>query len=146
MQTKSHLYVLILLSTSIVALAANSAEPELKLIMQGLRDDAVKVSDGLLTDDFTGVASGAMRIANHAQIPPEQIQRVAAELGTEMATFKQFDILVHELSLSIATAAEEKDSAKAIADYQRMLSNCFGCHAAYKSRVSAALSSASRPQ
>jgi len=119
-----------------------AAEPNLKLIMQGLRDDVVEITDGLLTDDFTRVAQGAVRIANHPRIPAAQIQLVAAELGTEMAAFKQIDTLVHELSLSIAAAAEEKDRARAIADYQRMLSGCFACHAAYKDRVGTVLSAA----
>jgi cytochrome c551/c552 len=63
-----------------------------------------------------------------------------------MATFKQFDNSVHELSLSIAAAAEEKDRNKAIALYQRMLSGCFVCHAAYKDRVATVLSGAAGPE
>jgi hypothetical protein len=41
---------------SIIALSATAAEPNLKEIMQGLRDDVVEITDGLLTDDFTKVA------------------------------------------------------------------------------------------
>jgi hypothetical protein len=131
---------------SIIALSATAAEPNLKEIMQGLRDDVVEITDGLLTDDFTKVAHGAVRIANHARIPDEQIQLVAAELGAEMAAFKQMDTSVHDLSLSIAAAADEKDRNKAIADYQRMLRGCFACHAAYKDRVGAVLSAAAGPE
>ena len=110
--------------------------------MQGLRDDVVEITDGLLTDDFTKVADAALRIANHARIPPDQIQLVAAELGTEMAAFKQIDTSVHDLSLSIAAAAEEQDGDRAIADYQRMLSSCLACHGAYKDRVGTVLGTA----
>ena len=127
-------------SILIIALSTAAAEPNLKVIMQGLRDNVVEITDGLLTDDFTKVAHGAVRIANHARIPDDQIQLVAAELGTEMAAFKQFDNSVHELSLSMAAAAEEKDRDRAIADYQRMLSSCLACHAPYKERVGTALS------
>jgi cytochrome c551/c552 len=59
-----------------------------------------------------------------------------------MAAFKQIDTSVHELSLSIAAAAEDKDRARAIADYQRMLSGCLACHVAYKDRVGTVLSAA----
>jgi len=118
---------------------ATADESNLKEIMQGLRNDSVAVADGLLTDDFSKVAQSADRIASHAQIPPAQVQLVAADLGPEMATFKQFDTTVHDLALSIAAAAENSDSNQAIADYQRMLNGCFGCHAAYRERVAAVL-------
>ena len=101
-----------------IASSATAADRELKEIMQGLRDDVVEITDGVLTDDFTKVADAALRIANHARIPPDQIQLVAAELGTEMAAFKQIDTSVRDLSLSIAAAAEEQDGDRAIADYQ----------------------------
>lgn len=142
MYTKTYSYFLIVFLISIIALSATAAEPNLKLIMQGLRDDVVEITDGLLTDDLTRVAHAAVRIANHPRIPSEQIQLVAAELGTEMATFKQIDTSVHDLSLSIAAAAEEKNRDRAIADYQRMLTGCFACHAAYKDRVGTLLSAA----
>jgi hypothetical protein len=44
-----------------------------------------------------------------------------------MAAFKQFDSLVHDLSLSINSAALEKDRSRAIADYQQMLNGCMAC-------------------
>ncbi len=142
MYIKTYSYLLMVFLISIIAMSATAAEPNLKLIMQGLRDDVVEITDGLLTDDFARVAQGAVRIANHPRIPPDQIQLVAAELGTEMAAFKQIDTSVHELSLSIAAAAEAKDRARAIADYQRMLSGCLACHVAYKDRVGTVLSAA----
>ena len=126
---------------SFVTLQAQSADTNLQLIMQGLRDDAVEISDGLLIDDFKMVANGAARIANHARIPPHQVQLVAAELGSEMAAFKQFDMSVHDLAESIASAAANNDRERAISDYQQMLNNCLACHAAYKTRVSAVLGS-----
>jgi hypothetical protein len=116
-----------------------AAEPDLRGIMQGLRTNVVEIADGLLMDDFAMVSNGAKGIANHPRIPPDQVQRVAAELGPEMAAFKQFDMSVHDLSLEIATAAELEDRERAISAFQNMLSGCFGCHTAYKDRVSATL-------
>jgi hypothetical protein len=146
MRLSIYCYVLLVFSLAAIALPTTAAEPDLKMIMQGLLDDTVEITDGLMTDDFNKVAHGAARIANHPRIPAEQVQLVAAELGTEMATFKQFDNSVHELSLSISAAAEEKDRNKAIALYQRMLSGCFVCHAAYKDRVATVLSGAAGPE
>jgi hypothetical protein len=129
----------VITSIFVIVMSSTAASPELKEIMQGLRDDTVEIADGLLTDDFERVARGAAGIASHAQIPPEQVKLVAAELGAEMPTFKQFDISVHELSLSIAAAAEKKDRNQASADFHRMLDGCLACHATYKDRVSTVL-------
>jgi len=142
MNTKSKFFLLIVLPMLAVALPTAAADPSLKQIMQGLRDDLFEIADGLLVDDFDKVADGAAGIAGHAQIPPEQIQLVAGELGAEMSTFKQFDNLVHDLSLAIAAAAEERDRDRAIENFQRMLDGCMACHAAYRERVSAALAGA----
>ncbi len=128
---------------SSLALANPAQEPDLKTIMQGLRNDTVAMLDGLLTDDFDAVAVAANGIANHPSIPGDQVQLVAFELGPEMPAFKQFDQQVHDLSLSILAAAKEQDRARAIADYQHMLNGCLACHAAYKERVANVLSAAS---
>jgi len=140
MNSKRYSFYAVIAILSALSVMATAAEPNLKGIMQGLRDDVVAITDGLLIDDLKSVADGATRIANHERIPAEQVQLVAAELGSEMATFKQFDVSVHNLSLSIAAAAEKGDRDRAIADYQSMMSGCLACHAAYKERVAAVLS------
>ena len=119
-----------------------SEATELKEIMQGLRNNLVDISDGLLTDDFEQVAHGATAIAVHPQIPSAQVQLVAAELGPEMAAFKQFDNLVHDLSLEINAAASALDRDAAISGYQRLIEGCLACHSMYKERVAAVLSQA----
>ena len=117
-------------------------EPTLKAIMVELRRNFVDISDGFLLDDFGKVAEGALAIAKHPRIPPQQVERVADELGAEMPVFKNFDVQVHELSLELFTAATERDRDTAVSAYQRMVAACFGCHAAYRERVAAALDSA----
>jgi hypothetical protein len=113
---------------------------ELKGIMQGLRNNLVEISDGLLIDDFEKMAHGADAIAGHPQIPPWQVKLVAAELGSEMGVFKQLDTLVHDLSLEISAAATTRDRDDAISGYQQLLEGCLACHRTYKERVAAVLS------
>lgn len=120
-------------------LTATTGETTLKEIMQELRRNFFEVSDGFLLDDFEKVANGALAIAEHPRIPPEQVERVANELGPEMPVFKNFDVQVHELSLEMYQAAQDRDRATAIAAYQGMVAACFACHAAYRERVAAAL-------
>ena len=122
------------------ATAMTDDDVTLKTIMQGLRDNLVEISDGLLTDDFKKVSKGASAIAAHPQIPAAQVKLVAAELGQEMPTFKQMDTLVHDLSLEIDAAARASDWGTASSAYQQMFDGCLACHETYKERVVAALS------
>jgi cytochrome c556 len=120
-----------------IALAGEATT--LKEIMQGLRNNLVDISDGLLVNDFERVARGAVAIAEHPRIPAAQVQLVAQELGPEMAAFKQLDTRVHDLSLEISAAARALDRDAAISGYQRIIEGCFACHDAYKERIAVVL-------
>lgn len=123
-----------------IAHAESGADPDLKQIMQALRDDSVLLLNGLLVDDFDVVAEAAARVADHPEIPAKQIALVAAELGEEMGAFKQYDTLVHDFSLAIRSAALENNRNRAIANYQQMINSCLACHFSYRQRVADALS------
>ena len=125
--------------TALAVAAEPTQEPTLKEIMQGLRDDVFTIADGMFTDDMDRIAQGASGIAHHPSIPGKQVQRVAAELGPEMQAFKQFDIRVHDLSLSIISAAEAQDRERISADFQQLINGCLACHTSYKERVANAL-------
>lgn len=142
MLEKKLLYSTIVLFFSIAVSADSATDTDLKTIMQGLRNDTSIVFDGLLIDDFSAIASAAPKIADHPEIPPEQVALVAAELGPEMAAFKQFDILVHDLALEIRSAALDSNRSRAISNYQQMVSTCLACHASFRERVSTVLNSA----
>lgn len=114
--------------------------------MQGLRDDFVRIGDGLLHDDFAEIASGARGIAEHPKIPPDQVKRVAAELGPELPAFKQMDKRVHDLSVRIRSAAESSDAEMALQSFLEMTEGCLACHTSYKDRVAAILSEAENAQ
>ena len=130
----------LLVQLTALAVAAEPAqESTLKEIMQGLRDDVFTIADGMFTDDIDRVARGASGIAHHPSIPGGQVQRVAAELGAEMPAFKQLDIRVHDLSLSIISAAEAHDRERISADFQQLVNGCLACHTSYKERVANAL-------
>jgi hypothetical protein len=123
------------------AIATTDDAISLKEIMQGLRNNLIEISDGLLTDDFMRIEQGATSIAQHPQIAPAQVKLVASALGSEMPAFKQLDNLVHDLSLEVSAAAKILDRDAAISGYQRMIEGCLDCHRIYKERVMAALSS-----
>lgn len=140
MTIRNFLHTTGILVLAMSAFVATAAEPNLKEIMQGLRDDLVAITDGLLVDDFDRVAQGATGIAQHAPISTPEAKRIAATLGPEMPAFKQFDKTVHDLSVAIASAAREEDREAIVTDYQRMVNGCLACHAAFKDRLADALS------
>jgi len=133
--------LILITALAVVALpgTAVTSDTTLKTIMQEMRLNFLDISDGFLLDDFEKIAEGALAIAEHPRIPPEQVQRVAGELGAEMPVFKNFDVQVHELSLEIYKAAKDRDRAAAVTAYQGMVAACFACHAAYRERVAAVL-------
>lgn len=131
--------ILVTFAMTMLAAACAATTPgdatTLKEIMQGLRNDLVTISDGLLVDDFGLIADGARGIAEHPRIPPDQVKLVVAELGAEMPAFKQMDTRVHELSLEIMSAAENEDRYAVYRSYQAMTEGCLACHAAYRERI-----------
>lgn len=134
------LFFISCLSVLVTAAGAQQApEASLKAIMQELRNDTVLIMDAMLVDDLAAVADAAVRIADHPRIPPDQVSLVAAELGSEMAAFKQFDTLVHDLSVAMRDAAENGDRVRAQKHFQDMIAGCLGCHAAYRPRVMSVL-------
>jgi len=142
MSARRILLVLGLSVMAAIAAAEQYSAVTLKIIMQDLRYDTVKIFDALLTDDFAVVAETAERIADHPKIPDVQVSRVVAELGPEMAAFKQFDMRVHDAAAAMRSAALHGDRAVMQRSFQDMTNGCLACHAAYRQRVKSALESA----
>ena len=122
--------------------ATSAGEPDLKEIMQQLRNNLVEITDGLLLDDFDRIAQGAVGIASHPQIAAAQVKRVVAELGPRMPEFKKLDQRVHDLSVSIEAAAKNMDRDTVTAEYQNLISGCLACHTDFKEQVANALGKA----
>lgn len=123
------------------AVSGSETTVDLKGIMQGLRNNLVEITDGLLVDDYEQAARGASGVAEHPKIPAADIQLVAKALGTEMAVFKQYDTLVHDRAVELAEAANAEDPDAAVTAYLAMVEGCLACHQKYRQRVAAALSS-----
>ena len=122
------------------AVAMSGDDLSLKEIMQGLRNNLIEISDGLLTDDFMLVKQGATSIAEHPRVSPAEIKLVASALGPEMAAYKQLDTVVHDLSLEISDAAKALDGDAANSGFLRLIEGCLDCHRSYQERVAAVLS------
>ena len=109
-------------------------------IMEGLEADLADVSHGIWTQDPFIISQAATRIADHPQVPAEQLSVIKMELGSDLANFVRYDQMVH------AGAVQLADSANALAAmdvlfsiYHTIEQGCFSCHASYQQRVSEAL-------
>jgi len=78
---RKSLFAICALVVSTYTIAETVKPPTLKEIMQGLRDNLVEITDGLLADDFDRIANGSMGIAQHVPIPASQVTQIADVLG-----------------------------------------------------------------
>jgi cytochrome c556 len=130
------LSVLGLVSGAVVAEETTDKQVnELRLVMQGLLEDAQQITAGIFLQDFSKIELAANKIANHPTPGMATKTKLVASLGPEMGKFKQFDSVVHDTAIVIATAAGEEDMASAITAYHQLIDGCQACHGEFKQRV-----------
>ncbi|MDX8387058.1 MAG: hypothetical protein R8M46_00795 [Ghiorsea sp.] len=107
----------------------------LKVIMQHLKKDYDLLTQAMLDSDFDGAAEAAHAIAYHDKAPMAQKKRLKQAFGKEMKGFKQTDMKVHALALSIEEAAKSKDMKLLVQRQSKMLGSCMACHSTYRERA-----------
>ena len=113
---------------------------DLKVIMNGLLDDTKLLTEGIFLEDFSKIKLASNNIANHPKPSSATLNKVKSNLAEEMATFKGFDMQVHNASQEIAKLAPSKDMVKMVSLYHKIIDGCQSCHNQYKSRISNVLS------
>ncbi|HEU0186603.1 MAG TPA: cytochrome c [Gallionellaceae bacterium] len=117
------------LSTSLLALAAQAAEP---LAFQGVMKELGKhmqtVAGAIALEDWETVEKTAPLIAAHPQPPAEEKARIIGFMGANMGKFKSFDMQAHEAAHKMEHAAHEQDGQQVIDAYREVQSACLGCH------------------
>lgn len=117
------------LSTSLLALAAQAAEP---LAFQGVMKDLGKhmqtVAGAIALEDWETVEKTAPLIAAHPQPPAEEKARIISFMGANMGKFKSFDMQAHEAAHKMEHAAHEQNGQQVIDAYREVQSACLGCH------------------
>jgi cytochrome c556 len=114
-------------------------EGSLKLIMQELLKDTKQLTQAMLTEDFALMAETAGRIADHPKPSLATRKKLMKAMGAEMGKFKVHDNVVHGSAVTIVEKAQQKDLQAVSANFNKMISGCTSCHAAYKVRVSGLL-------
>jgi len=129
------LSAILLVSGSVLAQDTN----RLKLVMNGLLKDTQLLTEGIFLQDFNKIKLAASNIADHPTPGKETMQKVMEHLGTEMPTFKGFDMKVHNTAVLIAKAANENDMIGVVDNYHQLVDGCLSCHNDFKKRVAKVL-------
>jgi len=130
------LLIVIFAPSSVFAQETN----RLKLVMNGLLKDTQLLNEGIFLEDYKKIELAAGNIADHPTPGKETMQKVMENLGTEMPTFKGYDMKVHNTAVIIAKAAKENDMKSIVSNYHQLIDGCLSCHNNYKKRVSNILS------
>jgi hypothetical protein len=107
----------------------------LRPIMQQLATDLAGLTTRLWVDDYAGMAEPAGRIAGHTQISADELARIKAALGAEMAGFETADAAVHDAALALRAAVEAHDSDAVVARLADVQKGCVACHSTYRERL-----------
>lgn len=114
------------------------AEPEsqeLHTIMRLLMLDIHTINEGIYTQNFDLIETGAANINQHAPLSDQSRQLVMDTLGERMAQFGEFDDVVHSYADSIRDAAIEKNMGRVLEQYRIVEQGCVSCHAAFQNEI-----------
>lgn len=114
------------------------AEPEsqeLHTIMRLLIQDIHTINEGIFTQNFDLIETGAAKINDHAPLSDKSRNLVSETLGERMAQFGEYDHLVHSRADSIRNAAINRDMGKVLEQYRIVEQGCVNCHAAFQDEI-----------
>jgi cytochrome c556 len=108
---------------------------ELHTIMRLLMLDIHTINEGIYSQNFDLIETGAAKINEHAPLSDESRSLVMETLGDRMSQFGEFDNLVHNYADSIRDAAVAKDMGRVLEMYNIVEQGCVNCHAAFQDEI-----------
>lgn len=97
-------------------------------IMSQLMVDMNRINEGIFMENYPMIDSAAYRIANHAEIDPNQKRIIKKNLGKDMEEFARIDRAVHDRAVSISKAAKQKNMGEILSEYHILQNSCINCH------------------
>ena len=105
----------------------------LLLIMRNLERNMAAVQAGIWRGRYDVVQEAARAMADHAKIPPRQIERIRSALGEEgLKGFVAADQYWHEKATELAEVAGEGDMERIVDLTTELLQRCSSCHVEYR--------------
>jgi cytochrome c556 len=115
--------------------ASTEAGQALLPIMQRLGSEMTALTYALMTEDDAAVTRSAAAIAEHAPISAEELERIRAELGADMARFEAVDESVHVASVRLHEAARARQPDLAVQRLGEVQRGCVSCHVQFRERL-----------
>lgn len=128
----------LIVTSSIISLAlatsqALASEPlEFQGTMKNLGIHMQTITGAIARENWELVDETAHKVAEHAQPPVGEKQRIMGFMGSNMGKFKAFDNQTHEAAHELAEAAQEKNGQKVISAFQKLQAGCLACHQAFR--------------
>lgn len=100
---------------------------------QNMRDHLVAVQEvvaAIAIDDFAGVEKATRRLGFS-----EQMGQMCTHMGAGAPSFAEQALAFHHTADRIATAAQDRDRARVLAELSTTLLSCTSCHASWKQQL-----------
>jgi len=94
--------------------------------------DIRAINEGIYTQNFDLIETGAANRNGHAPLSNESRSLVMETLGDRMPVIGEFDNLVHSRADSIRMAAINRDMGKVLEQYRIVGQGCLNFHAAFQ--------------
>lgn len=107
----------------------------LRKIMQGLDADMQAIAGGIAREDWPMIAKLAPRIAEHAQPPAAEQQRVLSFVGKDAEKFEHYDEQTHHAAEAMHEAAVRANGKGVIAAYATIQNTCLACHQSFRKPI-----------
>lgn len=105
----------------------------LLLIMRNLERNMVAVQAGIWRGNHDVIQEAARAMAEHAKIPPREIDRIRSALGKEgLKGFVAADRHWHEKATELARVAGQRDMDRIVRVTTDLLRRCSSCHLEYR--------------
>lgn len=104
--------------------------------MLQMATDMSALMQALWLEDYEQMSAHAAAVAGHARISVEELARIEAALGSEMAAFVAADEAVHQASVRLHGAAEAREIEVFLEQLAGVQRGCVDCHSRFRARLS----------
>lgn len=103
----------------------------LRVIMQELGTEYLRLTNALLVDDFKGLEESAKAIQTHP-LPDEIVVAIKKKLGRNFRAFERADEQSHQRAADLVKRAAAKDISGAAKAFGGIVDGCVSCHKQFR--------------
>jgi cytochrome c556 len=103
----------------------------LRVIMQELGTEYLRLTNALLVDDFKGLQESAKAIQTHP-LPDEIVVAIKKKLGRNFRAFERADEQSHQRAADLVKRAAAKDISGSAKAFGGIVDGCVSCHKQFR--------------